>query len=146
MLRYCEKHKKWYIYENGRWVVDTSEMRVHNKVQVLLRLLELYCDESQKDLSEYKKTVRKCMSDPIVRRILHNSRFKMMVDATDFDSDPYLLNCTNGVYDMQKQSFRFATPEDYFTLSTSCAFPTALYVDYCDRWYTFVDEITEGNK
>lgn len=146
MLRYCEKHKKWYIYENGRWVVDTSEMRVHNKVQVLLRLLELYCDESQKDLSEYKKTVRKCMSDPIIRRILHNSRFKMMVDATDFDSDPYLLNCTNGVYNMRDKSFRFATPDDLFTLSTACYYPHAYQKQRCEEWEQFISDIMENDK
>ena len=151
MERFCVDNQKWYIYNNGVWEIDKGDIRSQGNMQKLLQLLHLYCKEVETDdnkdvLKQYSTYINKSSSDTILRRALNAAKNSMIINLTDFDSNPYLLNCKNGVYDLKKHSFRFATPEDYFTLSTSCAFPTALYMDWCDRWYTFVDEITEGNK
>ena len=149
--RFCVDNQKWYIYNNGVWEIDKGDIRSQGNMQKLLQLLHLYCKEIETDsnkdiIKQYGAYINKSSSDTILRRALNAAKNSMIINLTDFDSNPYLLNCKNGVYDMHKHSFRFATPEDYFTLSTSCSFPHALYVDWCDRWYTFVDEITEGNK
>ena len=149
--RFCVDNQKWYIYNDGVWEIDKGDIKSQGNMQKLLQLLHLYCKEveteSNKDIiKQYSAYINKSSSDTILRRALNAAKNSMIINLTDFDSNPYLLNCKNGVYDMQKQQFRFAVPEDYFTLSTSCSFPTALYADWCDRWYTFVDEITEGDK
>lgn len=151
MERFCVDNQKWYIYNDGVWEIDKGDIRSQGNMQKLLQLLHLYCKEIETDdnkdiMKQYNSYINKSSSDTILRRALNAAKNSMIINLTDFDSNPYLLNCKNGVYDMKTQKFRFATPEDYFTLSTSCAFPPALYVDWCDRWYTFVDEITEGNK
>lgn len=149
--RFCVDNQKWYIYNNGIWEIDKGDVKSQGNMQKLLQLLHLYCKEVETEdnkeiIDKYDVYINKSSSDTILRRALNAAKTSMIINLTDFDSDPYLLNCKNGVYDMKRQSFRFSSPEDYFTLSTACAFPTPLYVDYCDRWYTFVDEITEGNK
>lgn len=149
--RFCVDNQKWYIYNDGVWEIDKGDIKSQGNMQKLLQLLHLYCKEVETDsnkdvLKQYSTYINKSSSDTILRRALNAAKNSMIINLTDFDSNPYLLNCKNGVYDMKKQSFRFASPEDYFTLTTSCAFPTALYADWCDRWYTFVDEITEGDK
>ncbi len=149
--RFCVDNQKWYIYNNGVWEIDKGDIKSQGNMQKLLQLLHLYCKEVETDdskdiLKQYSTYINKSSSDSILRRALNAAKNSMIINLTDFDSDPYLLNCKNGVYDLKKQSFRFAKPDDYFTLSTSCAFPGGLFVDWCDRWYTFVDEITEGNK
>ena len=151
--RFCVDNQKWYIYNRGIWLVDKGDIKAQGNMQRLLQLLHLYCGEvdltpkeDPKILEQYKTYISKSSSDTILRRALNASKNSLVINMTDFDSDPYLLNCTNGVYDMREQKFRFARPEDYFTLSVTCDYPTGINVRKCDRWYEFVDEIMEGDK
>ena len=151
--RFCVDNQKWYIYNRGIWNVDKGDIQAQGNMQRLLQLLHLYCgevdlrpNEDPKVLDQYKAYISKSSSDTILRRALNASKNNLVINMTDFDSDPYLLNCTNGVYDMREQKFRFARPEDYFTLSVTCDYPTGINVRKCDRWYEFVDEIMEGDK
>ena len=147
--RFCVDNQKWYIYNRGLWKVDKGDIQAQGNMQRLLQLLHLYCSEVNEDpetIKNYKTYISKSSSDTILRRALNASKNSLVINLTDFDSDPYLLNCRNGVYDMREHKFRFATPEDYFTLSVSCDYPTGINVRKCDRWYSFVDEIMEGDK
>jgi putative DNA primase/helicase len=151
--RFCVDNQKWYFYNRGIWTVDKGDIQAQGNMQRLLQLLHLYCGEvdlgpkeDPKVLDHYKSYISKSSSDTILRRALNASKNSLVINMTDFDSDPYLLNCRNGVYDMREQKFRFAKPEDYFTLSVTCDYPTGINVRKCDRWYEFVDEIMEGDK
>ena len=149
--RFCVDNQKWYIYNRGIWKVDKGDIQAQGNMQRLLQLLHIYCsevaDEEDPDIiKNYKTYISKSSSDTILRRALNASKNSLVINMTDFDSDPYLLNCTNGVYDLREQKFRFAKPEDYFTLSVTCDYPTGINVRKCDRWYSFVDEIMEGDK
>ena len=147
--RFCVDNQKWYIHNRGIWTVDKGDIQAQGNMQRLLQLLHLYCSEvdaDQETLKNYKTYISKSSSDTILRRALNASKNNLVINLTDFDSDPYLLNCRNGVYDMREQRFRFAKPDDYFTLSVSCNYPTGITTHRCDRWHTFVDEIMEGDK
>lgn len=147
--RFCVDNQKWYIYNRGLWTVDKGDIQAQGNMQRLLQLLHLYCGEvgeDQETIKQYKTYISKSSSDTILRRALNASKNNLVINLTDFDSDPYLLNCRNGVYDMREQKFRFAKPEDYFTLTVSCNYPTGINVNKCDRWFSFVDEIMEGDK
>ena len=147
--RFCVDNQKWYIYNRGIWKVDKGDIQAQGNMQRLLQLLHLYCgevDEDPETIKNYKTYISKSSSDTILRRALNASKNNLVINLTDFDADPYLLNCQNGVYDMREHKFRFAKPEDYFTLTVSCNYPTGIAVHKCDRWYSFVDEIMEGDK
>ena len=149
--RFCVDNQKWYIYDRGLWTIDKGDIQAQGNMQRLLQLLHLYCsevadEEDPEIIKNYKTYISKSSSDTILRRALNASKNNLVINMTDFDSDPYLLNCRNGVYDMREHKFRFAKPEDYFTLSVSCNYPTGISTHKCDRWYSFVDEIMEGDK
>ena len=149
--RFCVDNQKWYIYNRGIWKVDKGDIQAQGNMQRLLQLMHLYCSEVEKDedpdiIKNYKTYISKSSSDTILRRALNASKNNLVINMTDFDANPYLLNCRNGVYDMKEHKFRFAKPEDYFTLSVSCNYPTGISNHKCDRWYSFVDEIMEGDK
>ena len=115
--RFCVDNQKWYIYNDGVWEIDKGDIKSQGNMQKLLQLLHLYCkeveNESNKDIiKQYSTYINKSSSDTILRRALNAAKNSMIINLTDFDSNPYLLNCKNGVYDMQKQQFRFAVPED----------------------------------
>ncbi len=149
--RFCVDNLKWYLYDNGRWSIDKGDIKSQGMMQTLVQMLKFYIDDIKETIDadtykKYKTYVDKSSADPVVRRALNAAKTNMIINYTDFDANPYLLNCTNGVYDLREHKFRQAIPSDYFTLSTSCPFPVALHINRCDRWYTFIDEITEGNK
>ena len=149
--RFCVDNLKWYIYNRGVWKVDKGDVQAQGNMQRLLQLLHMYCsevaDEEDPDvIKNYKTYISKSSSDTILRRALNASKNSLVINMTDFDADPYLLNCNNGVYDLREQKFRFAKPEDYLTLSVTCNYPNSIFIHKCDRWYTFVDEIMEGDK
>ena len=147
--RFCVDNLKWYVYHRGVWTVDKGEIQCQRDMQRLLQLMHMYCSEADDDeeiLTKYKAYINKSSSDTILRRALNAAKGDMVINLTDFDSDPYLLGCTNGVYDMRTHRLRMATPEDYLTLSVKCDYPIGINVRRCDRWFTFVDEIMEGDK
>ena len=149
--RFCVDNQKWYIYNRGIWTVDKGDIQAQGNMQRLLQMLNVYCGEVEKDedpevIKNYKKYIDKSSSDTILRRALNASKNSLVINLTDFDSDPYLLNCQNGVYDMREQKFRFSKPEDYLSLTVNCSYPTEISVHKCDRWFSFVDEIMEGDK
>ena len=148
--RFCVDNQKWYLYNNGLWAIDKGDIKSQGLMQKLLQMLHHYINEIKDDIDEeiyksYKVYINKSSSDSVLRRALNAAKNNMIIEITDFDANPYLLNCTNGVYDLEHQRFRMARPDDYFTLSTSCSFPTPLHINWCDRWYDFINEITEGD-
>ena len=149
--RFCVDNQKWYIYNRGIWTVDKGDIQAQGNMQRLLQMLNVYCGEVEKDedpeiIKNYKKYIDKSSSDTILRRALNASKNSLVINLTAFDADPYLLNCHNGVYDMREQKFRFSKPEDYLSLTVNCSYPTEISVHKCDRWFSFVDEIMEGDK
>jgi putative DNA primase/helicase len=97
-------------------------------------------------LKKYDQYINKSSSDSILRRALNASKNSLLIELGEFDSDPYLLNCRNGVFDLRKLSFRQAKAQDYLTLSMDCAYLPENLAPRCERWYSFIDEITSHDK
>ena len=152
--RFCVDNQKWYIYSNGVWKIDKGDILSQGNMQRLLQLLHLYVkevstgynDEEDAVLKKYDQYINKSSSDSILRRALNASKNSLVIDITDFDKDPYLLNCKNGVFDLRTLKFRQAVAEDYFTRVLDSAYLPESLVPRCKRWYTFIDEITSGDK
>lgn len=151
--RFCVDNQKWYVYDNGIWKIDKGDILSQGNMQRLLQLLHLYVKEMVSDneeenniLKKYDQYINKSSSDTILRRALNASKNALLIDINEFDKDPYLLNCKNGVFDMRTLKFRQAVSTDYLTLSMDCSYlPEGIYPK-CKRWYTFIDEITSHDK
>ena len=149
--RFCVDNLQWYLYENGCWKIDKGEIKSQGLMQTLLQMLHMYADEIADDydadsIKQYHSYINKSSSDAIVRRALNASKNNLVIDITEFDANPYFLNCTNGVFDLRTQAFRQSVAADYLTRSTACGYmPDKLFTP-CSRWYSFIDEITSGDK
>lgn len=151
--RFCVDNQKWYVYSDGIWKVDKGEILSQGNMQRLLQLLHLYTKEltgadpdEDSVLKKYDQYINKSSSDSILRRALNASKNQLIIEMCDFDKDPYLLNCKNGVYDLKTLTFRQAKASDYLTLSLDCAYLPEIISPTCKRWYTFIDEITSHDK
>ena len=145
--RFCVDNQKWYIYTDGVWRIDKGDILSQGNMQKLLQLLHLYVkevtnSENAEVLKKYDAYINKSSSDTILRRALNAAKNSMIIEITDFDKNPYLLNCRNGVYDLQTLQFRPTVAEDYLTRTLDCIYAPEELVPRCKRWYDFIDEIT----
>lgn len=144
--RYCPETKSWYTYNEGRWQKDVGALLVSEKIKEFVRLMMLYCGEIKDDdkRKQYLAFVNKIGDRRFRDRIMKDASSCLMINAIEFDSDPYLINCKNGTYDLRKEEFREHSWEDFLTMQANCSY-TRKNVS-CKRWVQFVDEITEGDK
>lgn len=154
-LRYCPNDAKWYVYEDGIWKKDLGKLKTKSLIQILLQMLNLYIKEVTNEddadevdlMKKYKVFINKASSTPNQNRALESAENSLPILVTDFDANPYLLNCINGVYDMKTLTLRETRPDDYLTLQTdSPYFKSFEITKKCDRWYDFINQITSGNK
>ena len=99
--RYCPEHKSWYTYHEGAWRKDEGSILVSEKIKDFVRLMILYCGEIEDDdlRKAYTNFVNK-MGDRRMRdRILKDATGELRISATQFDANPYLINCLNGTYE-----------------------------------------------
>lgn len=148
--RFCVDNQQWYIYKNGVWRLDKGEIKTQENMQVLLTMLSWYCDEIKTDenqeiVDKYAKFIHKSSTDVVLRRCINTSKNMMIIELSEFDSNPYLLNTTNGVYDLRTGERMESKPELYLTKKTN-TYPAHALTKPCERWYQFIDEIMSHDK
>lgn len=145
--RYCPEHKTWYTYHTGAWRQDEGAILVSEKIKDFVRLMIIYCGEIEDDdlRKSYTQFVNK-MGDRRMRdRILKDATGELRISATELDSNPYLINCKNGTYDLETLTFREHDYRDFLTMQTAFDFTISREIS-CPRWEQFIDEVTEGDK
>jgi len=148
--KYCPEAKEWFIYDGSKWVRDVGSPEIHKTLKEFTDLMQLYCNEIPEDdeglSGAYKKFIAK-MGDRRVRdRILKDAQDEMSIPIAKFDSNPYLINCENGTYDLSEGEFREHNANDYLTMITNCYYPLPSQKLSFPRWSEFIDEITCGKK
>jgi putative DNA primase/helicase len=141
--RFCFDHSEgqWYVFRAHNWEPDI----VREYVAALDHVIAVYVAEAQrwgwlksKALQQRKKDdadACKAREDAFLKRVaeLHNlGRKKAVIElgsaganslgitGTEWDADPWLLGCANGVIHLRDGSFREGSPEEYIR----CAAPT----------------------
>ena len=141
--RYCPERKSWYTYEGGCWRKDSEALLVSNKIREFVRLMAMYCGEiPDEDVRKSFLTFVGKMGDRRFRdRLMKDARDNLSISARVFDSNPYLINCKNGTYDLQNLEFREHNWKDYLTMQTNFDYTVQEDVR-CERWEQFVKEVT----
>lgn len=145
--RYCPEHRSWYTYHEGAWRRDEGSILVSEKIKDFVRLMILYCGEIEDDdlRKSYTNFVNK-MGDRRMRdRILKDATGELRISATKFDSNPYLINCLNGTYDLTNCSFREHKWDDFLTMQTAFNHTVSRDVK-CERWEKFIAEVTQNDE
>lgn len=144
--RYCPERNSWYTYYDGAWRKDTRAVLVSEKIKEFTRLMILYCGEIEDEdvRKSYMKFIAKLGDRRMRDRILRDAEGELRISAAEFDSDPYLINCLNGTYNLRDFSFREHNWSDFLTMRT--AFEHTVSRDVrCERWEKFIEEVTEGD-
>lgn len=148
--RYCPEVKEWFVYDETRWIRDTGAVIVSGKLKLFAELMTLYADNVESDnedmVKRYKQFIAKMGSRTVRDRVLKDAQDETAISISDFDADPYLINCQNGTYDLKEGEFREHRADDYLTMMTNCFYPLPSQHLKFERWQEFINEITCNKK
>lgn len=140
---FIKEMKKWYRWDGVRWDEELDEAKM--KMLEVMRTRARCADniEDEKFMDAFKNWCKSSESDYRLKASLNIASSMLAKSFNDFNTDPYLLACRNGVVDLRTGLFRQAIAEDRL-LKTN-------WVEYnpeaqCPRWLQFLDEIFKGNR
>ena len=146
---------EWYFYDGSRWVRDVKSVYIRQCVKYFHKLTVMYCDyklfnETDKKniemFTKYKAYINKLSLLKARDALIKDVQDEMPISVSQFDRNPYLINCENGTYDLEKCVFREHQASDKLTMITNCYFPLSFQKLDFPRWNQFIDEITCGNQ
>ena len=139
---FVPERKKWYVYDGKRWCPDVANMKVMELCKLAADALMRYTIQAVSDeklRADYIKHVSKWQQFKYRETILKDAASVTPVSLSEFDSDPYLLNCLNGTLNLHNLSFHDHNSADRLTKIAGVEYhPEAR----CERWERFIDEVT----
>ncbi len=128
--------KEWYCYDDAEnsWMNNDHFLGLHYPT-VLGEYVKSKIDSSNKEQTEkYRQLTISLGTAGYQTSFMKWAKSIFSVRKVHFDTNPYLLNCENGVVDFQTMTFRERRRDDYVTMS----------IGYPLRAYEIGDE--NGNK
>lgn len=142
-MRYVVERGEWAIYTGTYWTIDTTG---EEKRRAYATVRGMYGDAGDGENYEYRtalgKHAIKSEAAARVAAMVDLARWLpgITVKLTDFDCDPWLLNCMNGVLDLRTATFRPHNPADLLMKQVPVAYdPNA----QCPTWDTFLAQAME---
>ena len=145
VLRYVPERRTWFDYQAGTWSADIGGLKAMRRCMELANLLHLYALEIK---DEHQ---RKSYMDYSKRWQTHGYRVNVLKDAQvhhpisflEFDTDPYIFNCSNGTLHLDTGKFTEHISSDLLTKKSSVAYePSAR----SKRWNNFISEIMSNDQ
>lgn len=144
-LRFCTTAKEWYYYDDKVWKIDSGGMVAHKRAKELFDALMYYSvsieDEDTGNIfrSYYGKFGSKNKRDVIVK----DAADCCHISAEQFDSDPALLNCQNGTFDLRTMKLRPHSSEDMLTKISNVTYDENAR---SEDWEKFICEVMPQDK
>jgi len=145
IVRYVPERKSWYCYEAGVWSADVGSLRTMEYCKELADAMVMYAlsIEDEQKRQEFIKYCGKWQTRRVRETILRDAQGIYPIAMSEFDEDPYVFNCKNGTLHLDTMEFTEHRAEDRLTKISSVVYdPDAK----CDRFLSFVDEITSGDR
>ncbi|QQK08836.1 phage/plasmid primase, P4 family [Miniphocaeibacter halophilus] len=144
-LRFVPERKSWYFYEDGIWIQDTGNlkaMKLCMKLANLLHILALDIEDEHKRKA-YVKFSNRWQARGYRVSVLKDAEVHHPLNVSDFDKDPYLLNCMNGTLNLKAMEFYDHRSSDYLSKMAD-----VIYDPYStnDRWNRYIDEIMSADQ
>lgn len=138
---YVYEPKCWYVYDGKHWIKDIQNLKIIEYCKLFTYALSDYGTEIRED-----KIVKLAGSLCNIKR-----RENIIKDATsinprslnDFDTNKRLLNCENGILDLENKKFLAHTSDKLITKLSNVTYDKELK---CDRWIQFISEIMQGDE
>jgi putative DNA primase/helicase len=143
-IRYCYLWGKWLVWTGTRWGRDDAGL-VHRLAKKTVR--SMYRDASHAEDEERRKAVAKHASRSEgadkIKAMLELARSEVPVAPDELDSDPWLLNVSNGTVDLRTGTMREHRREDLITKLAPVEYePNAT----APTWEAFLERVLPGEE
>ena len=133
----------WLIWCGTHWQQDSEGAVQDRLIQVMRRVYqEAGRDEGDKALANH---ALRSLQEPRIRGALALAKGRpgVRIEASELDSDPWLLNCHNGTLDVRTAELRSHSRADHITR----VLPTPYDPDApCPAWLAFLQRVMDGNS
>jgi len=142
-FRWVFEKGAWFRFDGVRWVEDTEAARVAMVETARLRGQAAMSMEDDERRAKIVKWALASESGYRLNAALSIAQAFCKTSYTEFDTDPYLLTCANGVVDLRTGQLRPAKPTDMLHKSTGIRYdPTTT----CPRWERFLREVFQEDE
>lgn len=159
---YSALTKEWFFWAGHHWERDLQDRALYGTEQVTDRLFQEVTDinnrieeamrKEKKDLSGRLIKLRERIQKKIWNLRKYDERKKVLksslscekpisIRGIEFDTDPWLWGCPNGVMDLRTGHFRDGMPDDF--ISKACPTEWKGWDAPRDNWIKFLMEIFE---
>lgn len=135
-LRYCHPVKKWLVWDGQRWAVDISEQSRRRAKKTMLEYLRQAVDASCEAGIKFAKA---SLDSKRITNALKEALDQILVQPSELDQRPYLLNFLNGTVDLRTGMRREHRREHFLTKVVHHDHNPAAT---CPRFMQFLGEVT----
>lgn len=147
VLRYVPERRTWFDYQAGTWSADIGGLKAMRRCMELANLLHLYVyaleikDEHQR--KSYMDYSKRWQTHGYRVNVLKDAQVHHPISFLEFDTDPYIFNCSNGTLHLDTGKFTEHISSDLLTKKSSVAYePSA----HSKRWNNFISEIMSNDQ
>lgn len=145
VVRYCAGESRWYLWDGGRWKLDSlnrSLLLTEEVVKDLYVEAASLAEPARRDAVEtWARTSQSAgRRDAMLR--MAAAQPGIAIDPDDLDRDPWTLVVANGTLDLRSGTLRASEPADLCTRQAATVFDPGAG---CPLWERHVDFITGGN-
>lgn len=145
-VRYNTQNKCWLVWDGKTWVRD-SRQEVKNFADRLIHIMkkEAFEEPDEKKAEALWKNVKHLSSSSGKEAMLKEAQHIGLTPTlnSDYDNDPYLLNCENGVIDLKTGKILPHDRSRMMSKNTHVALDTE---GEPENWLKALDGVFQGNK
>lgn len=141
-LIFLQEPKQWAFWDDDKW---TTSFDIYAKAEETMKSIFVEAGECRDRDGSAKlgkwalASHRTAYMDSMLRR----AAGPLSKSLKQFDTDPYLINCKNGIVDLRTKEFRKRTPDDRCLQMTAADYdPEAK----CPEWLEFLESVHERDK
>lgn len=143
--------KQWMVFDGGVYKVDTLKKTQQMAKQIALVIEDEYKRAAQKGddaidkdiVKSLKSLSKKTKDQPFNMLNIAASDPRISAEVADFDTEDHLLNCKNGILDLDSLEFIEHDPSYLFTKQTNASFLPEVK---SELWEKFLDDLTSGDQ
>lgn len=145
-VKYNVDRGKWLVWNNTYWKLD--------KLGTIMNIAKSVAEKYRVEVSSIEDDTKRAKLLKWATSIKNVTRMRNMLtlaevhpnvatESNQWDADPFILGCENGIVDLTTGEFSENKPEYLVSKSTKVAYDKSAKAP---RWEKFLEEVFEGNK
>jgi len=142
--RYCVDFAKWFHFDGKRWIEDHGLQIFKKIVQENRKIyLEAFKEEDDDLRQKIVKHGLLLEQHAKIKSLVELSRGLLAITPDNFDTEPWELNCQNGILDLKTGELNSHNPEKYMTKISNADYKSNAK---CPLFKKFLKEIFNDDK